>query len=95
MRKQWLGICIAASLLAACTSDDGQQQATVARRRSLRFVMARSLKSAVPIPFMNRSMPARIRITSATAKATKLFRIPPALAGLALPPFMMPSQAAT
>ncbi|MET4886960.1 endolytic peptidoglycan transglycosylase RlpA [Enterobacter asburiae] len=30
MRKQWLGICIAASLLAACTSDDGQQQATVA-----------------------------------------------------------------
>ncbi|MCT7397437.1 hypothetical protein N2Q23_24965, partial [Escherichia coli] len=23
MRKQWLGICIAASLLAACTSDDG------------------------------------------------------------------------
>lgn len=24
MRKQWLGICIAASLLAACTSDDGQ-----------------------------------------------------------------------
>ncbi|MDR6366187.1 rod shape determining protein RodA [Enterobacter sp. SORGH_AS 287] len=64
------------------------------RRRSLRFVMARSLKSAVPIPFMNRSMPARIRITSATAKATKLFRIPPALARLALPPFMMPSPAA-
>lgn len=30
MRKQWLGICIAVSLLAACTSDDGQQQATVA-----------------------------------------------------------------
>lgn len=30
MRKQWLGICIAASLLAACTSDDGQQQATIA-----------------------------------------------------------------
>ncbi|WP_088201882.1 endolytic peptidoglycan transglycosylase RlpA [Enterobacter soli] len=30
MRKQWLGICIAASLLAACSSDDGQQQATVA-----------------------------------------------------------------
>ncbi|MFP2238104.1 endolytic peptidoglycan transglycosylase RlpA [Pseudescherichia vulneris] len=29
MRKQWLGICIAASLLAACTSDDGQQQQTV------------------------------------------------------------------
>ena len=29
MRKQWLGICIAASLLAACSSDDGQQQATV------------------------------------------------------------------
>lgn len=29
MRKQWLGICIAASLLAACTND-GQQQATVA-----------------------------------------------------------------
>ncbi|MDY1036327.1 endolytic peptidoglycan transglycosylase RlpA [Lelliottia sp. CFBP8978] len=30
MRKQWLGICIAASLLAACSSDDGQQQATIA-----------------------------------------------------------------
>ncbi|MCU6670597.1 endolytic peptidoglycan transglycosylase RlpA [Enterobacteriaceae bacterium H4N4] len=30
MRKQWIGICIAASLLAACTTDDGQQQATVA-----------------------------------------------------------------
>lgn len=29
MRKQWLGICIAASLLAACSSDDGQQQQTV------------------------------------------------------------------
>lgn len=26
MRKQWLGICIAAGLLAACTSDDVQQQ---------------------------------------------------------------------
>ncbi|HIC3295655.1 TPA: hypothetical protein ACW4VT_005358, partial [Salmonella enterica] len=24
MRKQWLGICIAAGMLAACTSDDGQ-----------------------------------------------------------------------
>ncbi len=30
MRKQWLGVCIAASLLAACSSDDGQQQATIA-----------------------------------------------------------------
>lgn len=30
MRKQWLGICITASLLAACSSDDGQQQATIA-----------------------------------------------------------------
>lgn len=30
MRKQWLGICVAAGLLAACTSDDGQQQTTVA-----------------------------------------------------------------
>lgn len=29
MRKQWLGICIAAGLLAACSSDDGQQQQTV------------------------------------------------------------------
>lgn len=26
MRKQWLVICIAAGMLAACTSDDGQQQ---------------------------------------------------------------------
>ncbi|EGO8032124.1 endolytic peptidoglycan transglycosylase RlpA [Escherichia coli] len=26
MRKQWFGICIAAGMLAACTSDDGQQQ---------------------------------------------------------------------
>ena len=26
MRKQWLGICIAAGMLTACTSDDGQQQ---------------------------------------------------------------------
>lgn len=30
MRKQWFGICIAAGMLAACTSDDGQQQTTVA-----------------------------------------------------------------
>jgi len=30
MRKQWLGICIAAGLLAACSNDDGQQQTTVA-----------------------------------------------------------------
>ena len=29
MRKQWLGICIAAGLLAGCSSDDGQQQQTV------------------------------------------------------------------
>lgn len=29
MRKQWLGICIAAGMLAACSSDDGQQQQTV------------------------------------------------------------------
>jgi rare lipoprotein A len=29
MRKQWLGICIAASLLAACSSDDGVPQQTV------------------------------------------------------------------
>lgn len=29
MRKQWLGICIAAGLLAACSSDDGQQQQAV------------------------------------------------------------------
>ena len=26
MRKQWLGICIAAGLLAACSSDDVQQK---------------------------------------------------------------------
>ena len=30
MRKQWIGICIAAGMLAACSSDDGQQQAAVA-----------------------------------------------------------------
>ncbi|WP_039054947.1 endolytic peptidoglycan transglycosylase RlpA [Enterobacter sp. Bisph1] len=30
MRKQWLGICIAAGLLAACSNDDGQQQTAVA-----------------------------------------------------------------
>ena len=30
MRKQWLGICIAAGMLAACSSDDGQQQVAVA-----------------------------------------------------------------
>ncbi|MSL95410.1 septal ring lytic transglycosylase RlpA, partial [Escherichia coli] len=26
MRKQWLGICIAAGMLAACTCVDGLQQ---------------------------------------------------------------------
>ncbi|WP_240407943.1 hypothetical protein, partial [Klebsiella pneumoniae] len=31
MRKQWLGICIAAGLLAACSSDDVQQK-TVSTR---------------------------------------------------------------
>lgn len=30
MRKQWLGICIAAGMLAACSNDDGQQQVAVA-----------------------------------------------------------------
>lgn len=30
MRKQWPGVCIAVALLAACTSDDGQQQTVVA-----------------------------------------------------------------
>ena len=30
MRKQWLGICIAAGLLAACTNEGGQQQTTAA-----------------------------------------------------------------
>lgn len=31
MRKQWLGICVAAGLLAACTTtDEGQQQTTAA-----------------------------------------------------------------
>ncbi|POT58212.1 endolytic peptidoglycan transglycosylase RlpA [Citrobacter amalonaticus] len=30
MRKQWLGICIAAGMLAACSNDDGQQRTTVA-----------------------------------------------------------------
>lgn len=30
MRKQWLGVCIAAGLLAACSNDNGQQQTTVA-----------------------------------------------------------------
>lgn len=30
MRKQWIGICIAAGMLAACSGDDGQQQAAVA-----------------------------------------------------------------
>lgn len=29
MRKQWLGICIAAGMLAACSNDDGQQQVAV------------------------------------------------------------------
>ncbi|WP_436857112.1 endolytic peptidoglycan transglycosylase RlpA [Citrobacter tructae] len=30
MRKQWIGICIAAGMLAACSNDDGQQQTAVA-----------------------------------------------------------------
>ena len=30
MRKQWLGICIAAGLLAACTDTGNQQQQNVA-----------------------------------------------------------------
>lgn len=30
MRKQWFGTCVAAGLLAACTSNDGQQQAVTA-----------------------------------------------------------------
>nr|WP_318382819.1 endolytic peptidoglycan transglycosylase RlpA [uncultured Enterobacter sp.] len=29
MRKQWLAVCIAAGLLAACTNNDGVQQATI------------------------------------------------------------------
>ena len=30
MRKLWLGVCIAAGLLSACSNDDGQQQTIVA-----------------------------------------------------------------
>lgn len=30
MRKQWLGICVAAGLLTACTNDNSQQQTAVA-----------------------------------------------------------------
>jgi uncharacterized lipoprotein YajG len=94
MRKQWLGICIAASLLAACSSDDGQQQATVAPPQpAVCNGPIVEISGADPVyePLNAR----RIRITSATAKATKLFRILPVSARRALPPFMMQNQAAT
>ncbi|MCS5949726.1 endolytic peptidoglycan transglycosylase RlpA [Klebsiella pneumoniae subsp. pneumoniae] len=77
MRKQWLGICIAAGLLAACSSDDVQQKRSVLHSRP--SVMARRLRSAAPIRSMKRRTPRRIRITSATVKATKSFRIRPTL----------------
>ncbi len=77
MRKQWLGICIAAGLLAACSSDDVQQKRSVLHSRP--SVMARRLRSAAPIRNMKRRTPRRIRIMSATVKATKSFRIRPTL----------------
>ena len=93
MRKQWLGICIAASLLAACTSDDGQQQATVAPPQPA-VCNGPIVEISGADPFMNRSTPARIRIMSATAKLQNRsgpFRFSRRVS----PPFMMRNPGAT
>lgn len=94
MRKQWLGICIAASLLAACTSDDGQQQATVAPPQP-----------AVcngPIVEISGADPVYEPLNASAnqdyerdGKATKSFRTLPVSARRVSPPFMMRNPGAT
>ncbi len=74
MRKQWLGICIAAGLLAACSSEDVQQK-TVSTPQPVPFAMAQRWRLAAPIRSTKRLTPRRIRIMNATAKATKSSRI--------------------
>ncbi len=74
MRKQWLGICIAAGLLAACSSDDVQQKRSVLHSRP--SVMARRLRSAAPIRNMKRRTPRRIRIMQRDGKSYKIVQDP-------------------
>ncbi|SPX56378.1 rare lipoprotein A [Klebsiella pneumoniae] len=50
MRKQWLGICIAAGLLAACSSDDVQQKTVSTPQPAV--CNGRRLRSAAPIRSM-------------------------------------------
>ena len=73
MRKQWLGICIAAGLLAACRVMTCNKRRSVLHSRP--SVMARRLRSAAPIRSMKRRTRRRIRIMSATVSATKSSRI--------------------
>ncbi len=94
MRKQWLGICIAASLLAACTSDDGQQQATVAPPQPA-VCNGPIVEISGADPIYEPLNATANQDYQRDGKASKLFRILPVSARLALPPFMMPSRVVT
>lgn len=92
MRKQWLGICIAAGMLAACTSDDGQQQTVSVPQPAVCNGPIVEIGGAEP----------RFEPLNATAnqdyqrdaKATKSCRILLALVRRAWLLFMMPNLAA-
>lgn len=71
MRKEWLGICIAAGMLAACTNDDGQQQTTVPQpavcNGPIVEISGAEPRFESPIATAN-------QIISATVRAIKSFR---------------------
>lgn len=71
MRKQLPGVCVVAGimLLAACTSDDGQQQNTVAPQPAVCNGPVVEISGADPR--LNRSTRPLIRITSETVRATR------------------------
>ena len=66
MRKQWLGICIAAGMLAACTSDDGQQQTVSVPQPAVCNGPIVEISGQTRVS--NHRTRRQIRITSATVK---------------------------
>lgn len=85
MRKQWLGICIAAGMLAACTSDDGQQQTVSVPQPAVCNGPIVEISGADP----------RFEPLNATVKATKSCRIRLDLARRDWRQSMMPNPAVT
>lgn len=93
MRKQWLGICIAAGMLAACSSDDGQQQGAVAPQPAVCNGPIVEISGADPrFEPLN---PTANQDYQRDGKSYKIVRILPALAGQDLPLSMMRNPEAT